>query len=545
MTSGPIGFWQLADLGGTEPGVDARLFAAQQVSDVLRTSKFARGPLSHNQILVLGDRLSSRLIECLRAEMAQYDADLLVPALVGQNDLLAAVMSLFESELAQPIQKTSLPFPASFLNGLLSITTMPQISLRFVLEFAAAQPPTGTRGPDRSGIQQMWGLAEKLLEVGAIRDLAHSDIERMHIERDGNLLYLRPTGSFDAAMRAQVSAFSSARIERLRGVTNNTQPRVFTLVKETLEELVELDGRQFVVVMLRAKALSDERDGSVCIAPQDSVISAISKEDIPSHAVRRAIDWLSLAPVSDFSPSSARYPWRFRRSHSYVRRPFVRREIRGQDPVLIWGGNHMLRSLQFLTDALMNGTLPSEGSKRVEVHNGTLGDWRGSAFEEELTQLLLRRVPEMWIRSRVEKLGERELGPGAEPLSGDIDVLIGDSVRRCLTLVEAKAGLLPFSAYDVAGEVGRLTASDTPERSDLDKHLSRLAWAERHLEGLVRLSGFGSSEGWKVQGRWVTKEPVASAFLSQMPVKITPIFQLRDNDIRDWLSPDGNPGSDI
>lgn len=540
-TSSPIGFWQLVDLGGIEPGADARLSAAQQVSEVLGSSQLEPGVLDPDQILILGDRLSGRLLDHLAVEMAQYDPDLLIPALVGQNELMSAAMSFVERDLELPEREAFLPFPPSFLIGLFSSTAIPQISLRFLLEFAAAQPPSGTRPPAAVGVRGMWGLAEALLEVGVIRDAGSSGLDRICIEWEDDLLRLRPKGDIDASMKAQRDVWGSARIARLRGLTDHTLPRrVLALMDATLEELVGLDGRRFVEVMLRAKCLSDERGGSVCIAPEKRVISAIAKQDMASRAVQRTLDWLSLAPVWNFSPSAARYPWRFRRSQSYIRRPFVRREIQGREPVLIWGGNQIERSLLFLVEALTTGSLPSDGSKRLEVHNGTLGNWRGYAFEDELAQLLSRRVPEMWIQSRVEKLGERELGPGAEPLLGDIDVLVGDSVRKCLTLIEAKANLPAFSTYDVVEEIRRHSASDTRERSELDKHLWRLMWAERHLKELIRLSGFYFGDGWTVQGRWVTKEPSVSAFLPQMPLKTTSIHQLRDGDIRAWLSPDAN-----
>ena len=118
-------------------------------------------------------------------------------------------------------------------------------------------------------------------------------------------------------------------------------------------------------------------------------------------------------------------------------------------------------------------------------------------------------------------------------------MLIGDSVRRCLTLVEAKANLPAFTAYDVVEKAQGLTDNDPSKRGDLDKHLQRLAWAERNLEGLVRRWGLGPSDGWRVQGRWVTKEPVASAFLGEeLRVEMTPFRELREGDLRDWLSPD-------
>ena len=45
-----IGFWQLADLGGFEPGADARAFADQQVSDVLSAAGVDCGALSPAQM---------------------------------------------------------------------------------------------------------------------------------------------------------------------------------------------------------------------------------------------------------------------------------------------------------------------------------------------------------------------------------------------------------------------------------------------------------------------------------------------------------------
>jgi hypothetical protein len=536
--SGPIGLWQLADVCGIEPGIDARRSAAQHVSEILSSFQSKPGVLDPDQIRILGDHLSGGLLDRLALEMTQYDPDFLIPALVGQNELMSASMSFVERDLELPERDALLPFPSSLLIGLFSSTAMPQISLRFLLEFAAAQPPCGARPPDAMGVGGIWGLAEALLEVGVMRDAGSSGLDRICIEREVDLLRLRPKGDIDAAMKAQRDAWGSARVARLRGLTDDSLPRhVITLVDETLEELIGLDGPRFIEVMLRAKRLCDERGGSVCIAPEQRVISALAEGDVAPRAVQRTLDWLSLAPVSRFSPSAARYPWRFRRSQSYMRRPFVRREIQGREPVLIWGGNQIERSLLFLIEALTTGSLPSAGSNRLEIHNGTLGDWRGSAFERELTQLLSRRVPEMWIRCRVEKLGARELGPSAEPLPGDIDVLVGDSVRKCLTLIEAKANLPAFSTYDVVEELRRHSSGDAQERGDLDKHLERIVWAERHLEDLVRLSGFEFGDGWSVQGRWVTREPSVAAFLAQTPLKMTSIHELRENDVRAWLSP--------
>jgi hypothetical protein len=535
---GVIGFWQLVDMGGAEPGTEARASAQGEVSDVLGAAGLRPGPLTPAQVLNLGGQLSTRLIECLKGQLAPYDPDLLIPALVGQNELLSAATSWIEDDLTRPVEEMSLPFPAGLLTGVISATA--SVSLRFLVELAAAQPPRGIGSPDASGIQDLWGLAEALLEVGTVRDAATSTVEQVHLERHGALLYLRPGQKFDTAMRAQSEALSSMRMERLRGLTNDMpQPRVFTLVDETLNDLLGLDAMGFIEVMRRAQEISLQHGGSVCIAPRGSVVAAIARQDMDPHAVQCTVDWLSLAPVSSFSPSATRYPWRFRRSHSYIRRPFVKCQTSGREPVLIWGGNHVDRSMRFLVEALTTGALPAEGSRLLEVHNGTLGHWRGEVFEDELARLFLRRVPEMQIESRVEGLGADELGPGAEPLSGDVDLLIADSVRRCITLVEAKANLPAFAIYNVVGEARRFAvAGDESERSDLEKHLQRITWAERHLEGLVGRSGFGSSEGWQVQGRWVTKEPAASALLGeQIPVAITSMRELREGDVRAWLAP--------
>jgi hypothetical protein len=533
-----IGFWQLADLGGFEPGADARAFADLQVSDVLSAAGVDCGALSPAQVRELGDQLSTRLLGCLKTQLAPYDPDLLIPALVGQNELLSAAARFIEDDLARPAGEISLPVPANLLAG--AIPSMASVSLRFLVELAAAQPPRGLRNPDASNIQRLWGLAEILLEIGTTRDAAANSLEPIRLDRHGALLYLRAGDEFDAAMKAQGEAFRAARIDRLRGATNDMpQSRVFALVDETLTNLLGLDARRFIEIIQRAQGISEEHGGSVCIAPRSSVVAAIAMQDIAPLTVERTLDWLSLGPVANFSPSATRYPWRFRRSHSYIRRPFVRCETVGREPVLIWSGNHLDRSLRFLVEALTTGSLHTEGSRLLEAHKGTLGDWRGETFEEELAQLFLRRVPEMWIESRVERLGPEELGAGADLLSGDIDVLIGDSVRRCLTLVEAKANLPAFTAYDVVEKAQGLTADDPSKRGDLDKHLQRLAWAERNLEGLVRRWGLGPSDGWRVQGRWVTKEPVASAFLGEeLRVEMTPFRELREGDLRGWLSPD-------
>jgi hypothetical protein len=163
-----IGFWQLVDLGGFEPGADARAYAEQQVSDVVSTAGLACGPLSPRQARDVGKRLSTRLLECLKAQLTPYDADLLIPALIGQNELLSATASFIEDDLARPADEMSLPLPASVLSG--AISSMANISIRFLVELTAAQPPNGVRNPDASDVQRLWGLADTLLEVGTMRD---------------------------------------------------------------------------------------------------------------------------------------------------------------------------------------------------------------------------------------------------------------------------------------------------------------------------------------------------------------------------------------
>ena len=139
---------------------------------------------------------------------------------------------------------------------------MASVSLRFLVELAAAQPPRGLRNPDASNIQRLWGLAEILLEIGTARDAAANSLEPIRLDRHGALLYLRAGDEFDAAMKAQGEAFRAARIDRLRGATNDMpQSRVFALVDKTLTNLLGLDARQFIEIMQRAQGISEEHGG--------------------------------------------------------------------------------------------------------------------------------------------------------------------------------------------------------------------------------------------------------------------------------------------
>ena len=114
--------------------------------------------------------------------------------------------------------------------------------------------------------------------------------------------------------------------------------------------------------------------------------------DFPTEKVAAIVEMLSLEERPDFLTPPAPHskwsvlPWRFNRTYSYVRRPFLLRRS-GAETTILWGFRHMYDSWINLLSLTLNGRLECR-SPEMRKLMGEANDESGEAFNQLVADFL-------------------------------------------------------------------------------------------------------------------------------------------------------------
>ncbi len=239
----------------------------------------------------------------------------------------------------------------------------------------------------------------------------------------------------------------------------------------------------------------------------------------------RWIDFLSLSTRDGFwNPPQGYertdlYPWRYGRKISYYRRPFIHREQDGQVEVL-WGHRHVADAQWYLIDQCFSGRLrPNSGVMKSlasqmrhaqgEDFNNAVADW----FSQQDALSAKRRVKRIGANRRLQHH------------LGDIDVLVGDSKRRRVLVVECKDLSLARTPFEMAHELAELFDGVNGKKSIIEKHEARAQWVKSHIDDVVRFLGGDPQRRWTAVPIIVVDEPLVAPHLRQSPI---PVFSMEE-----------------
>lgn len=414
---------------------------------------------------------------------------------------------------------------------------------RFVIEYVVAQPPAGIRPLSLSVYDYLQALASQITNFGFESDLIKwklADIKRRMLP-SGRLGANRD--EFEKARDAHLLIFAGGEIVRATKGFKRHWTESESL--ETKSELVvQMDAAATVefgysiteLQELFGEAISIGRSihPTVATLPLKELISYLSARlGWSQERVSQAVELLSLKARSDFlEPESPYqpadvYPWRYNRSLSYLRRPFLCRKQGGVTEV-VWGIRHLYAASQYLLYLCVGGRLKVQSSEMKKV-TGNLRNKQGEEFNDEVADFLEQNL-KLVVRRRVRKIGKVKIQGKSGDL-GDIDVLVADPKNFCIKVIECKNFNFARAPHEMKNELeelfmGRLKGNGKWEKSAVEHHQERVDWVHSHLHEVLTWLHLDPSAHWKVEPLVVTDYELVTPYLWTSSISVISLLEL-------------------
>lgn len=496
---------------------DTAIPDGQRTATLQRVVRFYYGKLQKLIVSLNPDGLLERLI-------AQHEALLREEAV--QRLMIPTRLACFssEAELSESLQKE------------IPDNSRAALAIRFLIEYVAARPPSGTRPFSLSVFDQLQALAMGAIDFGTESDLIHYNLADIK-------LWVLPSGRIGAdrdehrtAMDTFLPAFASGEIYRSRRsfdrhwspseVASGPLPEMDRLDHACIAEfgfsLTEILG--FVRETL---AIGGFDRAVVTIHLRTFVETLSDKLQWPGEKVRNVLDFLSLRRRLDFltPPPPFRsedvYPWRYNRRYSYIRRPLLQRTVNATDEVL-WGPRHVFIAWRQLISLLLTGRLPARSTEMRSLM-GEFNSERGELFNDQVADLF-ERLPDVKVRRRVKKM----TGPdGSLRPPGDIDVLIAQPKKRRLLVVECKDIAVGRAPHELQSELAKLFQGEAGKPSAIERHQRRTEWVRQNLSSVLSWLGLNpEGKRWKVNSLVVVDHELMTPYLNRAIVPVLPYAEL-------------------
>jgi hypothetical protein len=399
------------------------------------------------------------------------------------------------------------------------------VALRFLIEVAVAHFDGGRTRLTDEQFHRAWALASEIVLCGALGDAVRAGFGPVNLTSRAGRLGLESSERLSAAMSQQRDA--TFREWDPDGPIDTPPDELMRALEAAYRSDYGFGIRDVALVLDLVSRTARDKGRAVSLRRHD-VVAALEAEGMSATAADGAIDFLSLTPQGEYDPAPERFPWRFQREHSYLSRPLLSIKVDGSE-WLLCSPEAVTTATNGLAERIFHGRLPSKAGSSSKAAVEKLIDWNGRSFERAVASVFAGDE-RFVVLTRVEKpLGRViEWAPGRK--LGDMDVIVIQPATGVITLIEAKgavAGLVP-------GKVGREVEEwqkiwDAQCRRLRWLHENRQAFAQRHTGVVDR------ARSWRVLGRIVVRDPVASAELFGVPGGVSTLTELRSADKAAWL----------
>jgi hypothetical protein len=411
----------------------------------------------------------------------------------------------------------------------LSATAM---ASRFVIEHIASQPPSGLRPISLSVYDDLLALTVEMIDFGFESDLIHFNLAdiRLAILPSGRLGTDR-TGYSSAheAFRSNATGEEISRatksFKRHWGQTTSASKKA-DLLDRIDEAATEEFGHSLTELLnLLTEAMNIGRDINPTFVslPASELISQLSgRLGWQTAKVAGASELLSLKPRADFlkPPRPHRLedivPWRFNRSLSYLRRPFLFLSA-DQDSEVVWGNRALYSAWTYLINLFMEARLKAQSLKLRQLL-GQINEINGDEFNDRVADAF-EAHDDLIVKRRVKKIDHLKLLAEHGDL-GDIDVLVVNAVKKIIWVVECKSLAVGRMPFEMTNEITNLFRGKKGKTSIIERHQKRVDWVADNLSDVLTWLGVPVSEGWRVEGVIVVDRELFTPYLekSAMPV---------------------------
>lgn len=472
------------------------------------------------------------LLARLEDKFAGYEPHGMLTFLIAQNESLIHDAKFLEISLKSRI--ACFGEDSEVANDLVrerKISSTVQRANRFLIEYVAARPPTGTQQVQTREYYELLSVAREIAERGTLSDFLHyglADFEvsilqsgRLGVEVDHPIHQAIETYAENEGKRSlrrvqtdgsvgdkddESDAFDFA--EFLTESTNAMRGEFGF----TLDELREVCGG------LMDLAVADQ---VTRVDRMHAIAEVSSSRGLSPEVVERVLDKITLGLRESFkSIGSDAMPWRFNRDMSYVRRPIVR-----QGPDLVFGFRSLYQLGAYWVDNLISGRFQGR-AETAEMRKFITSIRR--QINDQFAQQVSRKLNELGLstRSSVKKFGKKHIADPAGKDIGDIDVLAFHEASKTIVAVEAKDFEIARTPVEIANEVNKLFSGKRGKRSAIELHERRVDWLRANIGTVVADLGLPAGTQVKLRAAIVTSDPLITPLVTKSPFPVIAIADL-------------------
>ena len=410
------------------------------------------------------------------------------------------------------------------------------LSLRALIEYVAARPPTGIRPMSMAVYDRMLALVNEAIQRAIARDALQNKLsdEHLSILETGRLGMTRG-GRYEGARSQFMEVHTRAELARaVEFFASHWRHPTDEPPDELIERLNAAAAAEFGFTLTELGTLlwecvgiGLEMDGEPKILSRTGLTERLRVQlGWPIERIRAAMELFLLTPRPDFwtpPPGFANadvYAWRFNRPLSYIRRPLVLR-VTDHGEEILWGFRHVYEAGSYLVDLCQTGRLKAKSPDMIAAITSAR-DAQAEAFNEAVAERY-RTIPGLTVRTQVDHVaGKRIERNAAEPL-GDVDVLVIDPAARRVRLIEAKDVGIARTPVEMGQQLESIFVSRGGKPASAEKHRERTEWIRGHLEELLQEHKIDVDDlsKWTVEPLLVTDDELMTPFLAQSPVPVT------------------------
>ncbi|BDZ60063.1 hypothetical protein GCM10025872_37200 [Barrientosiimonas endolithica] len=472
------------------------------------------------------------LFERLESEIVKYEPRGLLAYLIAQNESLLHNAKFLGMMLRSRIACFGESSEAATdLVGERKASSSAQRANRFLIEYVAARPPTGSEQVQARDYYGLLSIANEIAERGTASDFLHhrlADFE-VSILESGRLGVERDHPVHQAMEMYAVNA----------GSRSLRESQANDLVDDSANESSRFDFAEFLarsVVATRAEfgftfdELREVCGGLLDLGVADQVnrldqttaIAEISSmRGLNPQTVERVLDKITLVPRASFmSIGYDAVPWRFNRDMSYVRRPVVQQ---GSD--LVFGFRSLYRLGPDWVDNLLSGRL--QGRAETDEMIKFISQVR-RRINDQFAQQVARKLDRLGFTTRlsVKKFGKNRVADLDGNDIGDIDVFALHEASNTIVAVEAKDFEIARTPVEIANEVEKLFTGKSGKRSTVELHSRRIDWLDDNIGVVTADLRLPASTRLRVLGAVVTSEPLITPLVTESPFPVVAIDDL-------------------
>ncbi|MBM9460259.1 hypothetical protein JK386_10120 [Nocardioides sp. zg-536] len=493
---------------------------------------FPTGGLDGNDRVAALNAAVKYLFKRLESEIAEYEPHDLLAYLIAQNESLlhdAKFLGLMlRSRIACFGENSE---AATDLVEERKASASAQRANRFLIEYVAARPPTGTEQVQTRDYYRLLSIASEIAERGTASDFLHHrladfevsilesgrlGVERGHPVHQAMQMYAENSGSrslreaqaddsvegsADESNRFDFAEFLATSAEATRAEFRFT----FDDLREVCGGLLDLAAADQVNRVDRTRAIAE----------------IARSRGLTQGTVKRVLDKITLVPRASFmSIGYDAVPWRFNRDMSYIRRPVVQQ---GTD--LVFGFRTLYRLGPYWVENLLSGRL--QGRAETDEMIKFISQAR-RRINDQFAQQVARKLDRLGftIRLSVKKFGKNRVADPDGNDIGDIDVLAFHEVSNTLLAVEAKDFEIARTPVEIANEVEKLFTGKNGKRSTVELHSRRIDWLHDNIVMVTADLGLPASTHVRVLGAVVTSEPLLMPLVTESPFPVVAIDDL-------------------